>query len=211
MSVASTDVATGKPTFNDTSTTQADLQAAANYAESVGWRRRDTAAARAALGGSVANGFEFYETDTGITWLRVGGAWTILHQPWTDFTPSTTGFNIGGSGASLREAKYQIENGQCEVRIGWVLGASPTIGDVVISYPVAIASWLPDLSDIGKTIYYDQSAITLGRIAGTAYKTSSGIRLLAYGTGMVTGALGSSTPFAWTGGDEIHVSARYPI
>jgi len=75
MGVAFYDPVTGKPVYNDTSSTQADLQAGADYTEKMGNRRRGTAAQR----GTVSNpvGLEWYETDTGYVWLLTATGWKL--------------------------------------------------------------------------------------------------------------------------------------
>jgi hypothetical protein len=77
LGIASTDLTTFKPTFNDTSSTQADIQAAADYAEKVGNYLTGLASAKPA---SARNGFMYTETDTGITWLMASGTWVAIAQ-----------------------------------------------------------------------------------------------------------------------------------
>lgn len=199
----------GGPVFTNTPTqTALDMNAGRQFTEKMGNRINDTAANRA-VASPVWVGLEWYETDTGISYMYTSSGWVIWLQPWTDFTPTTTGFNVGGGG-SLRYGKYRVLNGEVQVRVGWVLGTSPTVNDVNITYPVPIASWLNDLAQIGQATFYDQSAGTSGRIRGPLYKTSSAIRVTYEATGNVMLPLGVSAPFAWTSGDEIHIAATYP-
>lgn len=211
----------GQPQFSSAGAPAIDVDpsSVADYAALVGNYIIDTAAHRTAnvvpgsSGKPVWDGLFWYDTTDGFTYKRVSGSWVIWSAPWTDYTPVVSGLSIGGGG-TIRHSKFQVTNGVCEVRIAWVLGTSPTVGDINIVNPVTVASWQSDLQPEGQALYYDASAIGNGRIIGTLYKSSSGIRLLYISTGAGTTqalALTATAPFTWTVGDEIHVAARYAV
>lgn len=189
--------------------TAADLSEIANYAALVGNRKALPNADRVlAAGADVWEGLDWYETDLGSTYRFMGGIWVLYNLPWVDFTPSVSGFATGAGGALLY-SKCRVVNGECDTRIGWRLGTSPTVNDPTVAYPVPVASWMNDLAPIGAATFYDQSASTNGRIHGELYKTSTGIRVVSAGPPMAP--LGAATPFTWTLNDEIHIDAKYPV
>lgn len=83
-----------QPQYADTggSDDAADLSEIANYAAKVGNRKADASSVRTALTGSdLWDGLEFFETDTGRTYLYWSG-WVLLFQtpvPWASITLAT--------------------------------------------------------------------------------------------------------------------------
>lgn len=68
---------TGKPIYNNTSTTQADLQTAADYAKKTGNRRTGTTTERNAAT-DVWNDIVWGDSTDGNEYKRVGGSWVLL-------------------------------------------------------------------------------------------------------------------------------------
>lgn len=211
----------GQPHFSASGAPAIDVDpsSVADYAALVGNVIIGTAAQRTAnvvpngSGVAVWDGLFWEDTTDGFTYKRVAGAWVLWTVPWTDYTPVVSGLSIGGGG-TIRHSKFQVTNGICEVRIAWVLGTSPTVGDINIVNPVTVASWMSDLQPEGQALYYDASNGGNGRIVGTLYKTSSGLRMLWNSTGGGTTQalpLSATAPFTWTVSDEIHVAARYAV
>lgn len=191
--------------------TAADFTEVSDYAALVGNRKALPHATRLlATGTDVWEGLDWYETDLGFTYRYMGGSWVLVNMPWVDFTPSVAGLSIGGGG-TLLFSKLRVTNGECQARIGWRLGTSPTVNDVVVAYPVAVATWMNDLGPTGSATFYDQSASTSGRFHGEVYKTSGGLKVTQVSTGSLMLPVAPTTPFTWTSGDEIHIDARYPV
>jgi len=69
----------------------------------MGNRRNDTAANRAAAtGADVWEGLEWYETDTGLSYIYRSGAWVVSLRPPTFIPITTFGTNwTGGTGAQV--------------------------------------------------------------------------------------------------------------
>lgn len=207
----------GQPHFDANGSTAIDVDPTqvADYAALVGNYIIGTAAQRTAnvvpgpSGKAVWDGLFWLDTTDGFLYKRVSGSWAVWMTPWTDFIATTLGMTIGTSG-QLLYAKFKVTNGEAQVRAGWRLGNSPVINDVTIAYPVAIASWLNDLTPIGGATFYDASSGINGRIHGEVYKTSSALRVVAVATGSVMQPLAPGTPFTWTVNDEIHVASNYP-
>lgn len=170
------------------------------------------AAARTALVG-MRNGDFLYQQDTTVTYRRVAGAWVIHSQGWTDFTPATTNLTLG-TGGTTPYAKYRITNGSADVRVGWKLGSAGfTVGDVILTPPVAVNTFLATYPvPLGSASYIDSSAGAGGRYWAPLYFSGTNIRLLSLASASGLMAAGLSTaPFTWAASDEIHIAASFPV
>ncbi len=121
--------------INDDPDFAADPTAVSDYAAIVGNRKKGTAAQRQALSGSdVWAGLEFYETDTGFTFLYTGTAWINMQFAYFStlagsvpdggpFQAGTvtpiSGKTIGGGFATLSSNKITLSPGAYDIT--WTL------------------------------------------------------------------------------------------
>ena len=146
--------------------------------------------------------------DTKALYLGDGTAWTLLNQPWTNFTPSWTGLTLG-TGGSTTVARYRVSGGMASVQLQVILGTSGfSVSDPVLAYPIAAVS-TPDFTHTSGVTFIDDSAGGTGRYGGFALAISTGIRLQANGNPLA--AVISTVPFTWAATDRIVMLANYPV
>jgi len=141
-----------------------------------------------------------------------GTNWVLWEQGWTNVTLTVTNLTLGTGGAVLY-SKQRVMNGTMELRAGWKLGTSASIGDVLVSPPVAISSWtVSSVLPLGSSTFIDTSAGATGRFSGFVYPAGGNLRLapLASASGLMT-SVAPTIPFAWTATDELHMQAFIPI
>ena len=114
MGISTTAPLTGKPTYTDTSTTQADLQAAADYAEKVGNYVAGLASSRPA---TARDGWLYYETDTGLLWQMKGTTWKLIlgDTGWSALTITGSGWSSSADG-TYAAGKVRTKNGRVLLR-----------------------------------------------------------------------------------------------
>lgn len=130
MGVASTDASTGKPIFNDSSTTQADLQAAADYAASVGNSRRGTTTERNAALSALANGFMWADTTDNRQYKKISGAWVQIHQAESNGTVTPGAGTAIAAGTSLT-----LKDGRVTLVLALTFSVAPTPAKLVAYIP----------------------------------------------------------------------------
>jgi hypothetical protein len=212
MSVASNSPTTGKPTFNDVSTTQADIQAAADFAELFAhWRVGPTTDRNNWT--TVHEGTYWDDTTDLIVYRYTGGAWVPWWSQWKTFTPTLTGITLGTGGTVAAKYRYDFGYVIQDVLItlgsaGAAVGTLPTVTLPVNAAPVAV----PLLQYEGTVIYYQNSGggDYNGQV-GAPSGDNTKVRLLAWpnSSGLVQ-AVTAAAPFAWSNNDKMWLRFRYP-
>lgn len=123
MGVASYDGTTGKPTYNNSSTTQGDLQAAADYAASVGNHRIGTTAARTALT-TKPQGLTYGDQTDGRLYMWDSVGWSLVFEPMNSQSDTTN---------STIVARTQIGYGK-------VIGSATSDMNKTVTFPVAFSA-----------------------------------------------------------------------
>jgi len=112
--------------------TRADLQAIADRIEDIGGLLRGTAADRLDLTSSqVKNGWLFYETDTGIGYVRRGGVWVPAFGLLPELALYPTGGMFTANGPANVANWAQIGSGGSVATPGW-FEYNATTGDVKV-------------------------------------------------------------------------------
>lgn len=199
MAASGYDTTTGHPEFSDSDAPdiKLDPQQAAEYAAYVGNRICDTAADRATYL-YPRQGLEWEETDTGDVYKHLGGSWRLWHRPWTDYTPTFTGFGVG-TGATV-VAKYSVLLGEVRFKVDVILGSSPTAsGAFYVSLPLTAAT---SVLNVGSFITIGPASV---RYMGTVgVDTSTRVWMLRADNAFI-----SNSTYSWASGNRISLTGSY--
>ena len=81
---------------------------------------------------TAIEGQEAFALDDDSTYKRIGGTWRLWSRPWTNYTPTISGFTLTGGVFTI--AKYKVDNGLVTVKLRAAV-ASMT-GNPAVSLPV---------------------------------------------------------------------------
>lgn len=124
-----------------------------------------------------------------------------------NWSPAPTNLTLGTGGTTT--AKYRAIGDLIFYEIAWVLGTSPSVGDISFTPPVATASpgsrqnqGVATLLDAGVQNYF-------GVVLTTGASTFNMRANTVAGSNVVNSTLSSSSPFSWGASDAIFVSGWY--
>ena len=191
----------------------ADLSEVANYAAYNGNMKSDVSSVRTGLSGNdLWDGLWFDETDTGIIYRRVAGAWVPWYSTWLPYTPTLSNFAVGTGGSALSFAEYRYEAQEIAVRYAFILGTSGLSMGATPGFSLPVNSQALKTSyeiRLGDSTYVDVSAG--GIYPGHVMSTAVGAVQLRHSQGGGTNAVGGSSPFVWAAGDQMVGEFRYRI
>lgn len=199
MAASGFDPTDGNPLFDDSDAPdiKLDPQLVGQYAAKTGNRVIGTAAERGTYA-FLREGREFYETDTGDSYRYISSAWRLWHRPWTDYTPTLTGFGAG-TGATI-VAKYSVLYGEVRFKVDIILGSSPTAsGAFYVSLPLTADT----------SVLVVGSFLTIGpssqRYSGTVgLDNSSRVWMLRTDNAFI-----SNSTYTWASGNRISLQGGY--
>lgn len=194
-----------KPVYDDAFDLPSDLQDAVDFAKKFAFIRSGTAADRTGLASAkTPNGMLFTETDTRCIYHRTGGAWVLIFQDWTTYTPSTT--NI----TATVTASYMRVGRMVHVQVRAVLTAAMT-SQPTFTLPLTASDSNVQYLEGGVFL---RDASPAAEYPGIVRKGSDTIVapycMSASGSFALIANVGlSNFPFTWASGDTIEMLFSY--
>lgn len=214
MGIASTSATTGKPTYNNTSATQSDLQAGVDFADT--WATRRSGPTGSLPTTLVKSGDEYYDTTLDNIYIYRSGGWKLLQTATPVVWTPTIGNMTIGNGTML--ASYTVSGGRCFVRVSVVFGSTTTItATPSITLPLAAASAYGGTglqnyvggvraTDAGVNNYIGNVSLWATDITKVVID-----RFVVSGANVLTSSYNATTPFTWGNGDCWSASFDYEL
>lgn len=154
------------------------------------------------------NGSTAYRLDTGVTYLRSGGAWKAWESDFINYTPASDAFNANVT--KIRRYRYVDGKIECE-HVSTVNAFGNIVGDAAVSLPVDAAPLSNGYQQFENLTgsAWDLSATTNHMFLVEANINSVSSVLYALGASSITGFVTSSAPFALDSGDVYRAVFRY--
>jgi hypothetical protein len=162
------------------------------------------AAARDALLPAPTDGTEAYLTTPNQLTRYVDGAWRIVGQPTTAFTPTITGITVGnGTLAAWYGRNEDVVSYQGRFIFGTTSVATGTLGPISLPVPSP-----PSTRQTGEAGLFDNSTAVIHPVTVDVLTATPGLYLERQ-TGTTTFFVTSTAPFTWAVGDELYWNVDY--
>lgn len=182
------------------------IQAAFDKRQNFDFRWAD-AAARTAQSGMVY-GSQGFQVDTGVVYFYTGSVWALWDKPYTAFTPTISGSNIGSTGTNT--AFWSMSSGRAFVEGQIVLGGTGiSMGSTTVTTPVTAVTGVTS-SPRGQVALVDAGSSTyMGTAFYASATTVSVLPTTVSGSYITYQNITSTVPFTWVAGDAIRYSYSF--
>lgn len=155
----------------------------------------------------ATNGFSWFNTTDNSEYIRKSGVWRVWSRPWTNYTPTITGFSLSGGAFSV--ARYNIQQGLVTVKIR--ASVSSMSGNPYVSMPIdAVDSLVELLPGIASFIPVAGSEV----VGFTRKSSASGVTFYAgfpSSSILYINNVSSTYPIAWGSTGTIAATFSYEI